>query len=279
MGHSALGFEQITEAKDGVERLVGVEPPEWGIVLGSGLGRLTDRIVAKQSIAYSDIVHMPSPKVVGHRGQLVFGELGKKRVVCMSGRVHLYEGHHPSHVVFGARLLAALGCRAVLLTNAAGGIADGCGPGSLMLISDHINLTGSNPLTGLNEDRWGPRFVDMSQAYDKALQERCLEVAERERIVLERGVYAGLSGPTYETPAEVTMLERMGASAVGMSTVLETIALRHQHVPVLGISCITNRAAGKSSALLSHDEVAEVAGRASQRFCKLVAAIVQEGVP
>jgi purine-nucleoside phosphorylase len=219
---------------------------------------------------------MPRPSVHGHDGQLVCGRIGTTDVACLSGRAHLYEGHSPERVVFGVRLLAALGVNTVLLTNAAGGITPACGAGTLMLITDHINLTGRSPLLGPNDERWGPRFPDMSAAYSPRLREITKRVARSEGVALEEGVYAGVLGPSYETPAEVTMLERMGASAVGMSTVVETIALRHQDVEVVGISCITNPAAGKGDGKLSHEEVAEVAAQTSDEFVRLVSAIIPE---
>ena len=275
MTASSLDFEHVAQAQR--ERPGRADTaPRIGIVLGSGLGKLGEDLKERIAVPYGDIQHMPVTRVHGHEGALLFGKLGEARVACLSGRVHLYEGHDPSEVVFGVRLLAALGVEAVLLTNAAGGIAETCTPGTLMLITDQLNLTGQNPLAGPNEARWGPRFPDMTVAYDSALRQTTLGVAARLDMTLATGVYAGLAGPTYETPAEVTMLERMGASAVGMSTVLETIALRHQGVRVLGLSCITNRAAGKSDQLLSHNDVAEVAEQVSDTFRSLVRNVVSE---
>lgn len=244
--------------------------PRLGLVLGSGLGHLTGRIENPTRIAYSDIPHMPEPTIVGHGGELVAGSLGGAPVVCLSGRVHLYEGHAPSRVVFGARLLARLGAERVVLTNAAGGIDAGCSPGTLLSISDHLNLTGLSPLTGPNEDALGPRFPDMSEVYDRETAEHVLEAGRSLGLRLARGVYAGLLGPSYETPAEIRMLELLGASAVGMSTVHEAIALRHMGVRVAGISCITNHAAGKSPAPLSHEEVSAVAERVKLEFGELI---------
>lgn len=268
-------FSQIQAAQSKVVALLASAPlPSVGIVLGSGLSALAREIEDAKSIPYSDIPSMPSSRVVGHEGRLLVGKLRGVSVACLSGRAHLYEGYAPSSAVFGVRLLAALGASRVVLTNAAGGITENCAPGTLMVISDHINLTGSSPLLGPNEDRWGPRFPDMSEAYSKELRELALRVAAKCKIPVTEGVYAGLLGPAYETPAEIRMLEAMGASAVGMSTVLETIALRHQRVEVLGISCITNKAAGKAAGHLSHEEVAEVAGRASGNFVALVSEVV-----
>jgi purine-nucleoside phosphorylase len=270
-------WERIERARSALaERLPPhVRAPRVGIVLGSGLGLLTERIESPHVVPYVDIESMPVPAVTGHGGKLVIGSLSGVQVACLSGRSHLYEGHSPEDVVFGVRLLAALGIELAILTNAAGGIAPDCHPGTLMLIGDHLNLTGHSPLVGPNEGRWGPRFVDMTTAYDASAREIARKVAGRNGFTLAEGTYAGLLGPTYETPAEIVMLERLGASAVGMSTVLETIALRHQGVPVLGISCITNLAAGKSGAPLSHDEVGQTASRASQMFSTLVSDVVQ----
>lgn len=263
-------WERLSRAKADVESQLGVVQPRVGIVLGSGLGRLAQDLDSPVSVPYQSISSMPEPKVLGHGGQLLLGTLGGTLVACLSGRSHLYEGHEPNDVVFGVRLLARLGIECAIVTNAAGGIGRECTPGALMVIEDHLNLTGRSPLLGPNDDRIGPRFPDMSVAYDEKLRELIATVAKEEGIPLTRGVYAGLLGPTYETPAEIRMLETLGAHAVGMSTVLETIALRHMGVRVLGVSCITNYAAGKSAGTLSHQEVGEVAQKASSRFSRLI---------
>lgn len=239
--------------------------PLLGIVLGSGLSGLTEQLENVTCIEYDSIEGMPRVGVQGHSGQLIFGQLAGTRVACLSGRAHLYEGHKTSDAVFGVRLLAALGVRTCLLTNAAGGIASRCTPGKLMLITDHINLTGTNPLVG-PEVTGFPRFVDMSEAYDQALNTLLSDIAKSRSIEMTSGVYAGLLGPSYETPAEIRMLETFGADAVGMSTVLETIALRQTKVRVAAVSCITNHAAGKSAQPLSHTEVQTVAAKASAGF-------------
>lgn len=270
-------YLRVETAKNAVISQLGPNQtaPEVGIVLGSGLSPLSEQLKDSCTIAYDDIPFMPPVAVSGHAGKLIVGQLGGARVACLSGRAHLYEGHSEEEVTFGVRLLAALGVSAVVLSNAAGGIAEHCSPGTLMLITDHLNLTGRNPLRGTNESRWGPRFMDMTEAYDKRARDDALQTARSLGINLVEGVYAGLLGPTYETPAEIGMLERLGASAVGMSTVLETIALRHRGVDVLGISCITNWAAGKSHAHLSHDEVQQVAQQASSRFVELAIRLVE----
>lgn len=264
----ALCHPDVRDAAETARRLAATAP-RIGLVLGSGLGALADELSPSTSIPYADIPGMPNPAISGHEGRLWMGELGGVPVACLQGRVHAYEGHPVSRVCFGVRLLAAIGCATVLLTNAAGGLA-GMAAGDLMLITDHINLTGLNPLVGTNDDRIGPRFLDMSQAYDSALQAAARNAAERAGVTLREGVYAGLLGPTYETPAEIRMLAGMGASAVGMSTVLETIALRHLGVRVGGISCITNLAAGISPTPLSHAEVKETATRVRDQFQSLI---------
>jgi purine-nucleoside phosphorylase len=233
--------------------------PHVGVVLGSGLGAFADTLTHLVKVPYVDLPHLPASGIKGHSGHLCFGEAGGVPVVCMQGRVHLYEGHTVESVVHGVRTMARLGVRRVLLTNAAGGLEPNWSPGDLMVITDHLNLTGVSPLRGPNDDALGPRFVDMTRAYDVRLQEAFKEVASATSIPLRAGVYAALPGPSYETPAEVRMLRSLGAHAVGMSTVPEVLALRHMGVEVAALSCITNLAAGLSPTLLSHAEVEEVA--------------------
>lgn len=269
-----LGYDEIQAAAASVrDQMRHAKPPKVGIILGSGLGKLADRIKHTDTIAYSQIPHMPRPTVKGHGGHLSLGTLGETHVACLSGRVHLYEGHSPDKVVFGVRLLAALGADILIVTNAAGGISEHGAPGSFMLITDHLNLTGQNPLCGSNDARIGPRFPDMTLTYDREL----LAVADRSaselKLSLGRGVYAGVLGPSYETPAEISLLHSWGASAVGMSTVHEVIAARHQGMRILGISCITNFAAGRAPGELKHDDVADAADRSSDIFCSLVETI------
>lgn len=246
--------------------------PEIGVVLGSGLGAFGDTLAGLVKVPYGEIPHMPVSTVVGHAGNLCLGSVNGARVACLQGRVHLYEGHEPSRVVFGVRLLARLGCRAVLLTNAAGGIDAAFSPGDLMLISDHLNLMGKNPLIGPNEDALGTRFPDMTEAYDLHLREAARDAAKETGVKLHQGVYAGLLGPAYETPAEVRMIRSLGAHAVGMSTVPEVLALRHMGVSVAAISCITNVAAGLSDQKLDHAEVETTAKRTRDRFVALLSA-------
>jgi len=239
--------------------------PEVGIVLGSGLGAFTASLTDRVEIPYADVPHLCPPRVPGHAGSLCLGLIGAVRVACLSGRLHLYEGHDVADVVLGCRLLAALGCHSVLLTNAAGGIRPGLVPGSLMLIVDHLNLTGRNPLCGVPHP-----FVDMSGAYDAELRAAAQRAASEAGIPLREGVYAGLLGPSYETPAEIRMLQVLGADAVGMSTVNEVIALRHAGLRVGALSCITNLAAGLGTVALDHRDVQEVAKRAQKDFEELL---------
>jgi len=262
--------ESELELAEAFVRGLGEPTPSVGVVLGSGLGAFGDGLASLRKVPYAEIPHMPRSAVVGHAGNLCLGRVGATNVACLQGRVHLYEGHSLERVTFGVRLLARLGCRAVLLTNAAGGVQKGMSPGDLMLIVDHLNLTGRNPLIGPNDDSVGPRFPDMSRAYDPVLSEAARQAATEQDAPLKEGVYAGLLGPTYETPAEVRMLRTLGADAVGMSTVPEVIALRHRGVRVGAISCITNLAAGIGDAPLDHSEVEEVAKQTRARFSALL---------
>lgn len=258
---------KLSEAATFVQGRVGGARPVVGLVLGSGLGALADELSGAERVAYADVPHMPTSSVAGHAGKLCLGELGGVRVACLQGRVHAYEGHALSRVVFGVRLLAELGCQTVLLSNAAGGIAERLQAGSLMRIEDHLNLMGDSPLRGPSSR--GPRFPDMTQAYDGELGSLCERAALEGDVTLERGVYAGLLGPSYETPAEIRMLRALGADAVGMSTVPETIALRQLGVKVGAVSCITNLAAGRSKVPLSHQEVEATAARVKGDFIRL----------
>lgn len=249
--------------------------PAIGVVLGSGLGAWADSLGDRTVLAYSEIPNMPCSAVVGHAGNLVLGALPDgTRVACLQGRVHAYEGHAFSKVVFGARLLARLGCRAVLLTNAAGGLKRSFRPGDLMLITDHLNLMGGNPLVGPNLAELGPRFPDMTEAYTLWIRMAARRAAQIADVHLAEGVYAGLLGPTYETPAEIEMMRRLGADAVGMSTVPEVIALRHMGIPAGAVSCITNLAAGMTAQQLDHAEVEATANAAREGFVALISSWV-----
>lgn len=259
-------------------RLRLAEAPRVGLVLGSGLGAYTRGLEARAAVPYSDIPGFAVSSVAGHAGELVGGRVRGVPVACLSGRVHLYEGHPVERVVFGVRVLAELGCDAVLLTNAAGGIRQGLSPGSLLLLTDHVNLTGTSPLIGPNVPGRA-RFPDMSQAYDPMLLSHARATAQAEGIVLEEGVYAGLVGPSYETPAEIRMLRTLGADAVGMSTVLEVLALRHAEVRVGAVSVVTNLAAGLSARPLDHAEVQAAGEAARDRLERLLSGWVQRLAP
>jgi purine-nucleoside phosphorylase len=241
-----------------IKKRVAIEP-QIGVVLGSGLGEFADTLQDSAKIPYRDLPHTPSSSVPGHAGNLCFGRLAGVPVVCMQGRIHLYEGYGVDKVVHGVRTMARLGVRAVLLTNAAGGLEPFWAPGDLMIVTDHLNLTGTSPLVGPNDDALGPRFPDLTTAYDLELRSILQAVARDAAINLREGVYAGLLGPSYETPAEVRMLRMLGAQAVGMSTVSEAIALRHMGVRVAALSCIANLAAGIAGRPLDHAEVETVA--------------------
>lgn len=242
------------------------DPPDMGLVLGSGLGAFADRLEQGVSIPFGEIPGFPVAGVSGHAGRLVLGRLRGKTLAILQGRVHYYEGHSMSRVVFPVRVLCRLGINAVIMTNAAGGIRRGFLPGDLMVIGDHINFMGANPLVGPNIQELGPRFPDMSAVYDPEMRLLALDILNEMGLPAHEGVYAAMSGPVYETPAEISMLSVMGADAVGMSTVPEAMAVRHMGVRVAGFSCITNLAAGIGTGTLSHDEVKETAARVQQNF-------------
>jgi purine-nucleoside phosphorylase len=245
--------------------------PRVGVVLGSGLGAFGDTLDGLVKIPYGDL-GFPQSGVVGHAGNLCLGTVGATRVpvACMQGRVHGYEGHSPDRVVFAVRALARWGCESFVLTNAAGAVNTALEPGDLMLMIDHLNLMGWTPLTGANDDALGPRFPDMSVAYDVELRALAHDAARDQGFALREGVYGALPGPSYETPAEIRMLRVWGADAVGMSTVPEVLALRHLGRRVLAVSCITNKGAGITKQLLDHKEVQEVADRTRSRFIGLL---------
>lgn len=243
--------------------------PEIGLILGSGLGDLANEIDGV-SIPYGDIPNFCKSTVQGHAGKLVIGKLCGKSVVAMQGRFHFYEGHSLQTVIFPVRVMKALGIEKLIVTNAAGGVNTFFSPGDLMMITDHLNLLGTSPLFGPNDDSLGPRFVDMSYAYDKSLQTLIEQSAQTLEIKLRKGVYAAMTGPTYETPAEVRMLRTIGADAVGMSTVPEVIAANHMGIKTAGLSCITNMAAGILDQPLNHEEVIETSNRVKDSFTKLL---------
>jgi purine-nucleoside phosphorylase len=266
-------MEALLEAKNAIAERTG--QVDVAMVLGSGLGAYAESLEGAVVIPYGEVPNMPTSAVSGHAGNLVVGAKAGLRVAVMQGRAHLYEGWSPQEVVFGVRLLAQIGARTLIITNAAGGIASTFAAGDLMAITDHLNLTGTSSLLGPHDERLGERFVDMTAAYDPVLIETAGGVARRLGFELRRGIYAGLLGPAYETPAEVRMLRALGADAVGMSTVLEVLAARQLGLRVLGISCISNLAAGISGGPLSHEEVKTTAARVRARFESLLTGILE----
>ncbi len=249
--------------------------PKVGLVLGSGLGEFAKEINVSFELPYSEIDGFPVSTVPGHDGKFIFGYIADIPIVCMKGRVHYYEGYEVSDVVLPIRLMIKLGIKTLFLTNAAGGLKDGFSAGDLMLITDHISVFAPNPLIGPNDSEIGPRFPDMTEVYNLKIREKIQEIAYENDIPLETGVYCQLTGPTYETPAEIKMLKTLGVDAVGMSTVVEAIAARHMGVNVCGISCISNLAAGISKTPLSHAEVQQAADEAAPRFTRLVTEVIK----
>jgi purine-nucleoside phosphorylase len=250
--------------------------PEVAVVLGSGLGAFAGELTDAISIPYSEIPGFPQSTAVGHAGKLVLGKIGNTPVAVMAGRFHLYEGYTAQQAVTGVRVLAKLGAKSLIVTNAAGGIADSLFEGVLVLISDHINLQGVNPLTGPNDDSLGPRFPDMTEAYSARYREIAQHAAGKLGIHLREGVYAALAGPSYETPAEIRYLRAIGADLVGMSTALEVIAANHMGLKVLGISCVTNLAAGLSGKKLDHHEVLAIGERVRGTLVDLLKNIIPQ---
>jgi len=248
--------------------------PAVGVVLGSGLGAVAERLENAIKIPYEEIPGYHKSGVIGHAGCLCLGEMGGVSVAIMQGRVHLYEGHSVEDVVLPIRVLVRMGAKRLIVTNAAGGINEAYHVGDLMLLSDHLNLTWTNPLVGPNDKNLGERFPDMSNAYDKELRAMAMEVSQSHKLTVHQGVYAGLLGPSYETPAEIRMLRTVGADAVGMSTVLEVIAAHHMGAKAVGISCICNAAAGMTDGALSHDEVKEAADAMEEEMSAFVKALV-----
>jgi len=266
-------FERVEEAAAAIRGRCG-ELPDTAVVLGSGLGDFADTLLDGVATAYGDLPHWPASRVIGHAGRLVVGTSGGRRIAALSGRAHFYEGQDLATVVFATRVMGRLGVKQIVLTNAAGGINTGFAQGGLMIIDDHINLLGTNPLVGPNDDRLGPRFPDMSEVYSSRLRAVADAAARARGVPVTHGVYVAVHGPSYETPAEIRYLRTIGADAVGMSTVPEAIAARHMGVEVLGISCITNMAAGILPQPLTHDEVMITASRVSGQFMALVEQVV-----
>lgn len=266
-------LNKINESKDYILSKI-EKTPKIGLILGSGLGSMGDKIENPIKLKYEEIPNFPRSTVEGHAGQLVIGELGGKTVVAMQGRFHFYEGYSMKEVTFPIRVLIRLGIESLVVTNAAGGVNMDFTPGDLMIIKDHINFTGQNPLIGKNLDQLGPRFLDMSKAYDNSYIDIAKKVGEKLGIDLKEGVYMWFTGPTYETPAEVKLARILGADAVGMSTVPEVIVANHEGVRVLGISCITNMAAGILDKPLKHEEVVETSLKVKDKFEKLIVEIL-----
>jgi purine-nucleoside phosphorylase len=266
-------FDRVEAAAAAVRVRCGALPAT-AIVLGSGLGDFAGTLTDASSMPYAELPHWPVSRVVGHEGRLVVGQVGRVRVAALSGRVHFYEGHDLSTVVFATRVMGRLGVRQLILTNAAGGINTSFAAGALMVIDDHINLLGSNPLVGANDDRFGTRFPDMSEVYSRRLRGIADDAARAAGVAVAHGVYVGVHGPSYETPAEIRFFRTIGADAVGMSTVPEAIAARHMGMEVLGVSCITNMAAGVLPQPLVHDEVMATAQRVRGAFISLLEGII-----
>lgn len=264
-----MTYEAVEAAARGIAERTGRPSHDIGLVLGSGLSGFANDLPGSVVVDAAEL-GVPQPRVTGHAGTIVSAEIEGRRLLTFAGRVHTYEGWDLSEVVFGVRTLALAGCKTVILTNAAGGVGAGLVPGDLVAITDHLNLAGRNPLIGPNDDRFGPRFPDLSSVYPQRLRDIVAKSAAEAGSDYKEGVYAWLLGPSYETPAEIHMLRSMGAMMVGMSTVPEAIALAHMGVPVIGISLVTNLAAGISTEPLSHAEVTEIAGQAKGRFTAML---------
>jgi purine-nucleoside phosphorylase len=268
-------FDQVKEAADAI-RSRAPALPAIGIVLGSGLGDFAGSLGRAVSMPYDELPHWPASRVIGHEGRLVVGTVRGRTVAALAGRCHVYEGHDLRTVTFAVRALGLLGIKTLILTNAAGGVNTAFSQGALMVIDDHINLIGDNPLVGANDDRFGVRFPDMSEVYSRRLRAIADRAAERIQLAVPHGVYVALLGPSYETPAEIRYLRTIGADAVGMSTVPEAIVARHMGIDVLGISCITNMAAGVLPQPLNHAEVMETAKRVRGQFIGLLEGVIGE---
>ena len=266
-------FEQATAAVTHIRARTALIPT-IGVVLGSGLGAFADKVAGAVTIPFAEIPHFPKSTVPGHSGKLVIGTLDGVPVAVMQGRVHAYEGYTPQEVTFPVRVLGLLGVKTLVVTNAAGGIRPGLKQGDLVLLSDHINFTGHSPVAGENDERFGPRFFDMTEAYSKRLRKLAAATAEHAGFPLAEGVYLCVLGPSFETPAEIRAFHSMGADLVGMSTVQEVIVARHMGIEVLGISCVTNLAAGIQLEPLSHEEVMETGRRVSTRFAQLLTDLI-----
>lgn len=268
-------YDKVSASADYIRAHV-PQAPAVGIVLGSGLGRLVDAMTDKTVIPYEEIPHFPHSTVAGHAGNLVIGRLGRHTVAALQGRFHYYEGFTMKEVTYPVYVMALLGVKTLVVTNACGGINREFVPGDLMVLTDYINMLGSNPLIGENDERLGARFPDMTEAYSRVLRDKAKAAADALGISLKEGVYAIFPGPCYETAAEIRAYERLGADAIGMSTVPETIAANYLGMAVLGIACITNMATGIAKGKHSHEEVLRIAGESSQRLCALTERVIRE---
>lgn len=268
--------DMIDQVAMQIKSKIGKYNPKIGLILGSGLGGMAEAIKDPIVIPYEEIEGFPHSTVAGHAGQLVVGKLNGVDVLCMQGRVHFYEGHSPAILALVVRSYARLGIETMILTNAAGSLNIDMGPGSLMCISDHINLSGCNPLIGPNDEKVGPRFPDMSEAYDANLRKKLFVAAEQEGVIINTGVYVMTSGPNFETPAEVRMFKMLGGDAVGMSTVPETMVAVHAGMKVLGVSVITNLGAGLTADKMTHEETITQANEAGKKLQKVLTRLVKE---
>jgi purine-nucleoside phosphorylase len=266
-------YDQVKAAADAIKARVR-EVPRIAIVLGSGLGDFANGLGDAVAMPYTELPHWPASTVIGHEGKLVVGTAKGRTIAALAGRCHAYEGHDLRRVTFAVRALGLLGVKILILTNAAGGVNTGFTAGALMVVDDHINLIGGNPLVGPNDDRFGPRFPDMSEVYSRRLRTIADEAARKEHLPIAHGIYVSLLGPSYETPAEIRYLRTIGADAVGMSTAPEAIAARHMGLEVLGISCISNMAAGVLPQPLDHAEVMETTRRVRGQFIALLEGII-----
>ncbi len=268
-------LKQINEAFEYINSRINIHPT-IGLILGSGLGNLADDILNPTIIRYQEIPYFAQTHAIGHANELVIGELNGKFVIAMKGRFHYYEGYTLDEVTFPVRVMKAIGVKQLIITNACGAVNTNYKPGELMIINDHLNLVGNNPLIGKNDNLLGTRFPDLSNVYDIKLRKLALDIALKLNIPIQQGVYAWWSGPTYETPAEIKMIRTLGADAVGMSTVPEAIIATHAKIKVLGISCLTNMASGILAQPLSHDEVIEVANQVKHQFKHFIKAIIDQ---
>jgi purine-nucleoside phosphorylase len=272
---AASTWERVDEAAAEIRRRCAALP-RIAVVLGSGLGDFADTLLDAVVAPYTELPHWPASNVIGHAGRLIIGTTAGKRVAVLSGRVHFYEGYDLQSVVFATRVMGRLGVRHLILTNAAGGIDTRLTQGALMIIDDHINLMGSNPLIGPNDERFGPRFPDMSEVYSARLRNIADDAAQRRGVAVSHGVYVAVQGPSYETPAEIGLFRKLGADAIGMSTVPEAIAARHMGIEVLGISCITNAAAGEGAQPIIHENVIAAGRLVRSSFVALLEGIIEQ---